>query len=406
MSGTNTGSPFAARTVAIMLTIAIVSFGAVMVLAGWSPELRDRNHAGEHPFSTSAIGYNGFVQLLEDQGYPVEVSRLESRLTSRDWGVMVLTLPAWGAGDLENTVLQPTTLIVLPKWNGETDPFNNKRQRDTKFTDASAVNDLLGKLNVTGEIGRIDVPRLTETPFGDMKLKPDVKMQVIKSDTLIELAGTEDGILLGKMPDSDIYILADPDMLNTFGLADRENARFAVQLMDWVRYDAAEPIIFDATLHGFVRSENLMQMMFDIPYVGATLAALAAAFLLGWAALVRFGPTVRDGRVIALGKQALVDNSAGLFTMSRRETRMAPGYLAMMRRRVAREIAAPKTMTEAQLSDLFDRLGPEEQSGKRFSQMEAGLRGPSASREELMTKARELYRWRRDILRRGTHERK
>ena len=85
---------------------------------------------------------------------------------------------------------------------------------------------------------------------------------------------------------------------------------------------------------------------------------------------------------------------------------MAPGYLAMLRRRVAREIAAPKTMTEAQLSDLFDRLGPEEQSGKRFSQMEAGLRAPAASREELMTKARELYRWRRDILRRGTHERK
>ena len=406
MSETNTGSPFAARTVAIMLTIAIVSFGAVMVLAGWSPELRDRNHAGDHPFSTSAIGYNGFVQLLEDQGYPVEVSRLEHKLTDRDWGVMVVTLPAWGAGDIEKTELQPTTLIVLPKWVGTVDPFNTKRQRDTKFIDASAVNDLLGKLNVTGEIGRIDVPRLTETPFGDMKLKPDVKMQVIKSDTLIELAGTEDGILLGKMADSDIYILADPDMLNTFGLAERENARFAVQLMDWIRYDAAEPIIFDATLHGFVRSENLMQMMFDIPYVGATLAALAAAFLLGWAALVRFGPTVRDGRVIALGKQALVDNSAGLFTMSRRETRMAPGYLAMMRRRVAREIAAPKTMTEAQLSDLFDRLGPEEQSGKRFSQMEAGLRGPSANREELMTKARELYRWRRDILRRGTHERK
>jgi hypothetical protein len=201
-------------------------------------------------------------------------------------------------------------------------------------------------------------------------------------------------------------VLADPDMLNTFGLASRENARFAVQLMDWLRYDEAEPIIFDATLHGFVRSENLLQMMFDIPFVGATLAALFAGFLLGWAALVRFGPTTRETRVIALGKQALVDNSAGLFTMARRETRLAPGYLTMMRRRVAREIAAPRTMTEAQLSALFDRLGPEEQSGKTFSQIERGLRTASASREELMTRARELYRWRRDILRRGTHERK
>lgn len=404
----NTGnSPFTARTMAVLLTIAIVSFGAVMVLAGWAPELRDRNHAGGHPFSTSALGFNGFVQLLEDQDYPVEVSRLEHRLERRDWGLMVVTLSTWGMGDkLQDITLQPTTLIVLPKWTGQTDPFNARRQRDTRFAAARRLNDLLGDLDIDGEIGRIDVPGRTYTPFGRMALKPDLKMQVIRSDSLEPVAWTDDGILLGKLDDRDIYVLADPDMLNTFGLAERENARFAVQLMDWLRYDAEEPIIFDATLHGFVRSESLLQMMFDIPFVGATLAAFAAAFLLGWAALVRFGPTARETRVIALGKQALVDNSAGLFTMSRRETHLAPGYLTMMRRRVAREIAAPKTITEAQLSALFDRLGPEEQSGKTFSQIERGLRTASASREELMTRARELYRWRRDILRRSTHERK
>ena len=407
MNEKTSSSPFAARTVAVLLTIAIVSFGAVMVLAGRAPELRDRNHAGDHPFSTSALGFNGVVQLLEDQGYPVEVSRLEHRLEGRDCGVMVVTLSPWGMGSkLQDLTLQPTTLIVLPKWIGETDRLNKKRQRDTRFMAARSLNDLLDQLELDGEIGRIDVPNRTGTPFGDMALRPDLKMQVVRSDSLVPIVETKDGILLGKLVDRDIYILTDPDLLNTFGLAERENARFAVQLMDWLRYDEAEPIIFDAALHGFVRSENLLQMMFDIPFIGATLAALAAAFLLGWAALVRFGPTAREGRVIALGKQALVDNSAGLFTMARRETRLAPGYLIMMRRRVAREIAAPKTMTEAQLSALFDRLGPEDQSGKTFSQIERGLRGPSANREELMTRARELYRWRRDILRRGTHERK
>ena len=407
MSDKTGNSPFAARTVAVLLTIAIVSFGAVIVLAGWAPELRDRNHAGDHPFSTSALGFNGIVQLLDDQGYPVDVSRLEHRLEGRDWGLMVVTLSPWGMGSkLQDITLQPTTLIVLPKWIGQTDPFNARRQRDTRFMQARSLNDLLDDLNIDGEIGRIDVPDRTDTPFGGMALRPDLKMQVIRSESLVPIAGTDDGILLGKLDDRDIYVLADPDMLNTFGLAERENARFAVQLMDWLRYDEAEPIIFDATLHGFIRSENLLQMMFDIPFVGATLAALAAAFLLGWAALVRFGPTARETRVIALGKQALVDNSAGLFTMARRETHLAPGYLTMIRRRVAREIAAPKTMTEAQLSALFDRLGPEEQSGKTFSQIERGLRTASASREELMTRARELYRWRRDILRRSTHERK
>ena len=404
---TETTSPFAARTVGILLAIAIISFGAVMVLAGWAPELRNRDLAGDHPYSTSAIGYNGIVQFLDAQDYPVEISRLEHKLTQRDWGMMIVTVSPRGMNaKLEDLTLQPTTLIVLPKWIGVTDRLNKKRQRDTRFMAARGLNDLLGRLDIAGEIGRIDVPQVTDTPFGDMALRPDLKMQVIRSDSLVPIAWTDDGILLGKVDDRDIYVLADPDMLNTFGLARRENARFAVQLMDWLRYDETEPIIFDATLHGFIRSENLLQMMFDIPFVGATLAALAAAFLLGWAALVRFGPTARETRVIALGKQALVDNSAGLFTMARRETRLAPGYLTMIRRRVAREIAAPKTMTEAQLSALFDRLGPEEQSGKTFSQIERGLRTASASREELMTRARELYRWVRDILRRSTHERK
>jgi hypothetical protein len=407
MSATRNISPFTTRTVAVLLTIAIVSFGAVMVLAGWAPELRDRDHAGDHPFSTSAIGYNGIVQLLEDQGYPVEISRLEQKLNSRDGGVMIVTVSPWGMGTkLEDMNLQPTTLIVLPKWTGQTDPFNNKRQRDTRFVEARNLNDLLDRMHIEGEIGRINVPSRTKTPFGDLAVKPDLKMQIIRSETLVPIIEAGDGILLGKFGERDIYVLTDPDLLNTFGLAQRENARLAVQLMDWLRDDESEPIIFDATLHGFVRSANLLQMVFDIPFIGATLAALASAFLLGWAALVRFGPTEREGRVIALGKQALVDNSAGLFTMARRETRMAPGYLAMVRRRVAHDIAAPKTMTEAQLSALFDRLGPEEQSGKTFSQIELGLRAPSATREELITKARDLYRWRRDILRRSTHDRK
>ncbi|MEZ5945732.1 MAG: hypothetical protein R3C13_12135 [Hyphomonas sp.] len=398
-------SPFSTRTVAILIAVAVFSFAAVMVLAGWAPELRDRNEAGDHPFSTSAIGYNGFYQLLEDQGYPVEISRFKHDLESTDWATRIVTLPHWiGDKALEDYVPVSTTLIVLPKWTGLTDRDNPKFQKDTRFTDASTVNDLLALLKIGGEVGRIDVPAEVDTPFGEMALKPDVKMQVIQSSTLEPVAGTKDGILLGQVPGEDIYVLADPDMINTFGLARIENARFAVQVIDYIRYSSDEPIVFDATLHGFERSENLLQMMFDVPFVGATLAAFATALLLGWAATVRFGPPAREGRVIALGKQALADNSAGLVTMARRETRMAPGYLALMRRRAAADIGAPKTLTEAQLSALFDRLGPEDQSGKTFSQIASSLKTTTPNRETLLHSARELWRWRHDILRRSPND--
>lgn len=400
-------SPFSARVVGILLAVAIFSFGAVMVLAGWAPELRDRNTAGDHPYSTSAIGYNGLVQLLEAQGYPVRISRLERGLNAHGRDLQVVTLSPWGMDRaLEEFAPRKTTLVVLPKWVGRPDPFNTKFQADTHFADAHDINDLLDTLEFDAEIGRIAVPEQVDTPFGPLALKPDVRMQVLRSDRLTPVVRAGDGMLLAYAPERDIYVLSDPDMVNTFGLAHFDNARFATGLFDYLRSDRLQPIEFDATLHGFVRSENLLQMMFDIPFLSVTLTALASAFLLGWAALVRFGPPDRDGRAIALGKQALADNSAGLITMARRETRMAPGYLHLIRRRVARDIGAPRTLTEAQLTDLFDRLGPEETSGRRFSEIAAGMEDAAANREELMQGARDLFRWRRGIIGRSMNERK
>jgi hypothetical protein len=401
---------FSGRIVTILLVIALVSFGAVLVLSGWAPELRDRNRAGPHPFSTSAIGYNGFAQYLEALDYPVEISRQPRLIETRDWGLMVLTPNVYTPDEqIEKLNHTGTTLFVLPKWTGTTDPVNPQRQSDTRFADAPAVNDLLAQLvgdaGSDTEIARVAPPTRVNAPFGSVAVKPDVKLQVIRSDTIVPIIANGDDILLGLVPDTATYILADPDMINSFGLTRRENALFAVQMVDHLRTDVTEPIYLDATVHGFAISENLLQMMFDVPFVGATLAALASALMLGWAGLVRFGPPIREARAIALGKAALADNSAGLFSMARRETEMAPGYLALIRRRMLRELGINKSMREADATALLDRLGPESVSGNLYSQMEGGLRIPAANREDLMTKARNLFRWRRDILRRSTHER-
>jgi hypothetical protein len=402
-----TASPFSARVVAILIAVAAISFGAVLVMAGWAPELRDRNQAGDHPYSTSALGYNGFVRLLEGAGYPVRVSRLESDLESRDWGLMILTLPAYGDLDiLDDRELQAVTLAVMPKWWGRTDAMNPARQADTQFIEARVLNDELNAIYPDAEILRVPVPKgAIEMPFGNLVIKPDVVLQLIQDPSLETVIGVGDAALLAYDGSRGLYILSDPDLLNTFGLAERENARFALQLMDFLRYDPDEPILLDATLHGFERSENLLKMMFSVPYIGVTLVALAAALLLGWAATVRFGPPKTEERAIALGKQALADNSAGLVTMARREARMAPGFLALVRRRLAREIGAPRTLTEAQTSDMFDRLGPDPDTGRIFSQMEAELKEPAASRDDLLAKTRALYRWRKEIIRRTRHER-
>lgn len=405
MSGASE-SPFSARAVAIMVAIAVISFGGVLVLAGWAPELRQRDQAGDHPYSTSALGYNGFVRLMEAQGYPVSVSRLERNLEARDWGLMILTLPSFGDFDaLEDTAFQLPALAVLPKWYGRPDPLNPSRQADTRFIDARELNDRIRSIYPDAEILRVNILRELDGDFDAGAVKPDVRLQLIRSDALETVIGTGDGALVAYDPDTGLYILSDPDMINTFGLARVENAVFATNLVNYLRTSDGEPILMDATLHGFSRSENLLKMLFSVPYIGATLIALASALLLGWAAIVRFGPPAREARAIALGKRALADNSAGLVTMARRETRMAPGYVSLIRRRLARALGLPKTLTESQLTEIYDRMGPTEAYGRSFSELEIAIKALATNREDLLQSARDLHQWRKEIIRRTMHER-
>ena len=399
-------SPFSARVVAILIAIAVFSFGGVMVMAGWAPELRDRNQAGDHPYSTSALGYNGFVRLMEAQGYPISVSRLERNLETRDWGLMIVTLPAYGKFDvIEETSFQLPALVVLPKWYGRADPLNPARQADTRFIDARDLNDRLRTIYPDAEIIRIAPSVEIEGDFEPGPVKADVRLQMIQSKGLETVVGTPQGALVAYDPGRGLYILSDPDMISTFGLARVENAMFATRLVNYLRSSENEPILMDATLHGFSRSENLLKMLFSVPYIGATLVALASALLLGWAAVVRFGPPAREARAIALGKQALADNTAGLVTMARREMKMAPGYASLIRRRLARALGLPRSLPEAQLTEMFDRMGPADSGGKTFSELEKALTGQAANREDLTQKARDLHQWRKAIIRRTMHER-
>lgn len=399
-------APFSARVVAILVAIALFSFGGVMVMAGWAPELRDRNQAGDHPYSTSALGYNGFVRLMETQGYPISVSRLERSLETRDWGLMIVTLPAYGKFDvIEETSFQLPALVVLPKWYGRADPLNPARQADTRFIDARDLNDRLRTIYPDAEILRLGPSVELEGDFEPGAVKADVRLQIIQSKELETVVGTPQGALVAYDPGRGLYILSDPDMISTFGLARVENAVFATRLVNYLRSSENEPILMDATLHGFARSENLLKMLFSVPYIGATLVALASALLLGWAAVVRFGPPAREARAIALGKQALADNTAGLVTMARREMKMAPGYASLIRRRLARALGLPRSLPEAQLTEMFDRMGPAENGGKTFSELENALTGQAANREDLAQKARDLHQWRKAIIRRTMHER-
>jgi hypothetical protein len=235
------------------------------------------------------------------------------------------------------------------------------------------------------------------TPFGTHAPKFEHKMQVISSTLLTPVIDTPGGILLGKMPDREIYILSDPDLFNTFGVSQRENAGFALSLIDWLKDTPDQTVTLDATFHGFERSESLLRAIFDVPFLGATLVAFATLLLVGWAAFIRFAPPERDLDMPAFGKKALAESSAGLISMARREGQMAPSYAQVIERDLRRRLGLPASTTETEFADTLDRLAEQEQLSAGWRERQAQMAQPAAGRHELRDKALLLWRWRQEM---------
>lgn len=403
MSERASGSAFSAKLIALVIAIAVMSFGAILTLLAWGPDLQSKDRAGDHAFSSSALGYGGLVELLKLQGREVTVSRSRQTLNGYDAGLLILT-PGSAASALEDHLpMTGPVLVILPKWNGQRDALKPSWYEETELSGQYRAERILGYFedvyfdDQDTEIDRIIPPNLIRSRFGQFRPQFDERLQIIQSgDYLQTVIPVPTGALLAKIPSEDIYFLSDPDLANTFGLADPENARLMLSILQTISAKPDTPVIFDTTLNGFERSTSLLRIMLDIPFIGATLTVLCGFLLLGWAACIRFGAPVREEKAFALGKQALADNTAGLFSMTRRETRMAPGYLALSRKAIRRDLGIPPTLSEDEVNALLERLGPDEKNDLSWTSIVNAMQRPSNNRDDLLNKAQALYAWRKE----------
>jgi hypothetical protein len=229
-----------------------------------------------------------------------------------------------------------------------------------------------------------------------MTAGPVDQLQTIKAPTLTPLVtDARGGIILARTQNSEIYILSDPDLLNTMGLKRLETARAADAIITLARPDG--PLIFDVSLHGFKRSRNLLALALEPPFLGGTLCAVAAALMAGIAAAIRFGPIRRTTPPYAMGKGALVENTAGLIRMARREHRMAQGYARLCRDLAARAVGAPRRLEPAQLDAFLDRLSVQRGVTPFTDLATAAQEGRSLV--DLLAVTRKLYDWRLEMTR-------
>lgn len=395
---------FSPRTMLALVVVGLVALSSLAVLSAYAPDLRGGLDGGAHALSSSAVGYRGAVIMLKAEGVPVVVSRQAP--APRDPALRVLTpADATAFKDIRPFLAgDAPVLIVLPKWRTLPDPDRPGfvRKAGPAIAAAGLIDDPVmtrARFTLSGDPG-VSKPVLHGAggPFAPgtyLPIGPIDRLTTISGDDWQPVLVNERGraVLAQSKRDRNVLVLADADLLNTQGLANLDTARAGLAILNVLRGDRG--VRFDVTLNGFRRGHGLGRVMLTPPWLAATLCAVLAGLLMGLHGLARFGAAQARGRAIALGKAALVDNSAGLVRMARREAEFAPAYLALAKALVGQAAggahAAGGEGQDAWLDDLARRRGLAAPVDL------AAQAARTKTRDELLALARRIYVWRREM---------
>ena len=398
---------------AVAFTLVLVGFIALiawMALSAFEADFQSGADGGAHALSKSAVGYAGLVRLLNETGQPALAARGPVTSDEVTPGVMIVTIDG---GDPSTPLMGlPTTeqfkgsvLMVLPKWSTaamihrgwvrkvglrevDAETWLGPSEGDDKIElqhDETARSHLLtlqfpNRKPVQFRTGTID-------SFQTFKTAPGF------SPLVVDEAGD---MVIGYIPKTAFIALSEPDLLNNHGIADLQTAKAGLSLIEALADGG--PVFFDVTLNGFERPRSLLRTILMPPFLPATLCLLAAAMLVIWHAAFRFGAPARALRELALGKQALADNQAGLIRMARREASMGVRYADLIRTLAGRAVGAPRELAGAALDAFLDKLGARGRTKEPWSDVRAAA-DRVQSRHDLVEAAERLHRWRLEMTR-------
>jgi hypothetical protein len=394
---------FSARTAIILVLVSIFAFSAFITLSAHAPDSGHDTDCKESVYAKCAIGFAGLQEAIGAGGQPAVISRT-ALPKGRTEGLLIATPLPTGGADVASLGYGGPILVVLPKW--ATSP--------AATNPSWAVKDGLvpvGDLPLKDALDAVKVDRRQDnvrptlvgvagTPFEGVAMSPGAidSLQTMRADGWIPVLTDQTGaVVIAEAPSSRIFVLSDPDLLNTQGLADVNTFAVGSTIIRDLR-NGDGPVIFDVTLDGYKTDRNPLTLIVDPPFLAVTLCLTAALALGGIQALFRFGPVRRPQRAFALGKEALTDNSAQLIRLARREAKMAPGYAALTLKAAARAVAAPPELTGEQLTAFLDRMGAQRGQTDRISTMTAEAAHVSG-RAALTALATRLYRWRLEMTR-------
>jgi hypothetical protein len=384
-----------------LLAAAVFAAAAFVLLTAYAPDLRASRGGGAHALSRSAIGYAGAVRLLRLMGEPVLVS--ESSLGPKTFPVLMVLTPQEpdALGALSDTA---DRLVVLPKWAAEPDDRHPGWAGaavllPARFVTAVLPTRLQGVRVRRRGLGDRPPTRLTS----DLGIWPDAglpagsveQFQTIAGGPLQPLVRDEQGdMVLGVAGGGHLYVLSDPDLLDTQGLRDPRTARIAASLLLALRTEG-RPIAFDLSATEAGGRRSLLRLAVEPPFVAATACLLMVAALVGLQAWFRFGPAQRAPRAVALGKTALVENGAAMVRLARREARMAGRYVHLCRSRAAAALGAGH-LEGAALDEFLDRWAARVGAAERITALQAAAHEVTDG-SGLAVLAKRARQWRQEV---------
>lgn len=394
--------PFRPGMVLALMLVAVFSLSALGALSAYAPEISNGDDGRGHALSRSAIGYGGLVKLLKGMDRPVLLSRGPLRGGARD-GLLILTPPLGREEEAFETLRREagSVLVVLPKW--EVAPEFTRKGWVREAGTLSAANALsvlpedVRQGLVLSEDTAVTAPRLVGG--GDRLIATGAPVRGLRTLsgpgwTPVILDGAGRALVLTH-DDTGLYVLSDPDLLNTQGMDQPAKARAALALLETLG-PPGQAIAFDLSLHGFTRPRSVLRLLLEPPLLGFTLCLLFAAGLVGCQAVIRFQPHRHTRRAVALGKKALADNTAALVRLARREHGMAAPYAELIRAQAARAVAAPPSLSREATTALLDRLAKRQGVETTWADLSAQAdRARNAG--DLMNVVRSLMRWKLEM---------
>lgn len=405
-------SPFGKGTVFAVLVTGFVAFLALLWFISAGDTGGDRENDGAaHAASVGLNGYAGLVLLLEAEGHEVELSRSPSDLQTFD--LLVIAPSPYADPEEIGALLEARqdtgpTLVLLPKWQANTVPDRAPEKIRKLFREGWVA---LGMAMETTWTDDLPAPYTFETALdrledGDSaawqgfgyegELPARTVKHAMQKDTIEPLVTDAAGHVLAfnvlGEEGSDFYedahwtvVVAEPDLVNNWGLADPARAAAALALVREAGYGEDTRVVFDLTLNGFSGAQNLLSLAFRPPFLAATLCLILALVIVGWRAFMRFGAAAANAPEIGFGKQRLVRNGAGLIVRAKRMRLLAAPYAALAQRRVARALGLKRADDAAIDAALALRL-PDEPS---FSARADTLRAAEAP-DDILRAARAL----------------